>query len=195
MTLVRIVVKMALDIIIAFVTFVEFVIPLVVLPTSSPLIWRKEHLWSFSMLQRGHLSNVAVKDYYLYIYIKRLGMFPFKVQLFQGCKSETESINTKSVVQHVLSGHIVGFATHTSTVCIRYQALLAAYYKAYTKYCWRHITKRFELNPVCKSFKRFTYRNLYSVMVALSRVGLLGSLNIVSEMNEIVNCIYNKIYE
>jgi hypothetical protein len=28
-------------------------------------------------------------------------MFPFKVQLFQGCKSEIEPINTKSVVQHV----------------------------------------------------------------------------------------------
>jgi hypothetical protein len=37
-------------------------------------------------------------------------MFPFKVQLFRGCKSETEPINTKSVVQHV----------------IRYQVLLAA---------------------------------------------------------------------
>jgi hypothetical protein len=77
-------------------------------------------------------------------------MFPFKVQLFQGCKSETEPINTNSVVQHViryqvllasyyeadskycccratcLSGHIVDFTTHTSTVCIRYQVLLAA---------------------------------------------------------------------
>jgi hypothetical protein len=42
-------------------------------------------------------------------------MFPFKVQLFQGCKSETEPINTKSVVQHV----------------IRYQVLLAACYKAF----------------------------------------------------------------
>jgi hypothetical protein len=41
-------------------------------------------------------------------------MFPFKVQLFQGCKSETEIINTKSVVQDI----------------IRYQILLAAYYKA-----------------------------------------------------------------
>jgi hypothetical protein len=45
-------------------------------------------------------------------------MFTFKVQLFQGCKSETEPINTKSVVQHV----------------IRYQVLLVAYYKAGTKY-------------------------------------------------------------
>jgi hypothetical protein len=44
------------------------------------------------------------------MYIKRLGMFPFKVQLFQGCKSETEPINTKSVEQQV----------------IRYQVLLAA---------------------------------------------------------------------
>jgi uncharacterized surface protein with fasciclin (FAS1) repeats len=91
----------------------------------------------------------------LSIYIKRLGMFPFKVQLFQGCKSETEPINTKSVVQHViryhvllaeyykadtkyccccatcLSGHIVDFTTHTSTICIRYQALLVAYYEVF----------------------------------------------------------------
>jgi hypothetical protein len=46
-------------------------------------------------------------------------MFPFKVQLSQSCKSETEPINIKSVVQHV----------------IRYQVLLAACYKADTKYC------------------------------------------------------------
>jgi hypothetical protein len=45
-------------------------------------------------------------------------MFPFKVQLFQGCKSKTEPINTKSVVQHV----------------IWYQVLLAAYYRAHIKY-------------------------------------------------------------
>jgi hypothetical protein len=54
---------------------------------------------------------------HIYIYIKRLGMFPFKVQLFQGCKSETEPINTKSVVH------------------IRYRVLLAACYKADTNYC------------------------------------------------------------
>jgi hypothetical protein len=83
-------------------------------------------------------------------------MFSFKVQLFQGCKSETEPINTKSVMQHIiryqvllaayykvdtkycccratcLSGYIVDFTTHTSTVCIRYQVLLATYYKADT---------------------------------------------------------------
>jgi hypothetical protein len=86
-------------------------------------------------------------------------MFLFKVLLFQGCKSETEPISTKSVVKHVtryqvlfeayykndtkycccratcLSGHIVDFTTHASTVCIRYQVLLAVYYKADTKYC------------------------------------------------------------
>jgi hypothetical protein len=36
------------------------------------------------------------------IYLKRSGMFPFKVQLFRGCKSETEPINTRSDVQHVI---------------------------------------------------------------------------------------------
>jgi hypothetical protein len=51
------------------------------------------------------------------IYI--LGMFPFKVQLFQGCRSETKPINTKSVVQHV----------------IWYQVLLGTCYKANTNHC------------------------------------------------------------
>jgi hypothetical protein len=57
-------------------------------------------------------------------------MFPFKVKLFQGCKSETEPLNTKSVVQHV----------------IRYQVLLAAYYKAHTKYfCCRAKGRQFPI--------------------------------------------------
>jgi hypothetical protein len=81
------------------------------------------------------------------------------VRLFQGYKSETESVNTKSVVQHViryqvllaahykadtkycccratcLSGHIVDFTTHALTICVRYQVLLVTYYKADTKCC------------------------------------------------------------
>jgi hypothetical protein len=117
-------------------------------------------------------------------YIKRLGMFPFKVQLFQGCKSETEPINTN---------HIVDFTTHSSAVCIWYQVLLA------------DITKCFEPNTVCKSqgqtFDKiclylpkpvFSREQLY---VALSRVWSLGSRSVVSEMNEIVNCVYKEIYE
>jgi hypothetical protein len=59
----------------------------------------------------------------IHIYIKRLGMFPFKVQLFQGCKGQSEPINTKSVVQHV----------------IRYQVLLAEHYKADTKYQFNRV--------------------------------------------------------
>jgi hypothetical protein len=102
-----------------------------------------------------HTCKKQQVNSYIYIYIKRLGMFPFKVQLFQGCKSETEPINTKSVVQHVmgyqvflaayykvdtkycccratcLSGHIVDFTTHISAVCVRYQVLLAVYYKVF----------------------------------------------------------------
>jgi hypothetical protein len=53
-------------------------------------------------------------------------MFLFKVQLFQGCKSETEPINTKSVMQHV----------------IRCQVLLAANYKANAKYYCCHAKKK-----------------------------------------------------
>jgi hypothetical protein len=59
-----------------------------------------------------------------HLYVKRLGMFPFKVQLFQGCKRETEPVNTKSVMQHV----------------IQYQVLLVVYYKAKTKYCCCRVT-------------------------------------------------------
>jgi hypothetical protein len=65
-------------------------------------------------------------------------------------KSETEPISTRPVVQltmitkwqkvpideaiflseNVPIGHIVDFTTHTSTDCMRYQVLMAAYYKA-----------------------------------------------------------------
>jgi hypothetical protein len=38
----------------AFDTIVSFAIPLVALLTSSPMMWRKEHLWNFSVLQRVH---------------------------------------------------------------------------------------------------------------------------------------------
>jgi hypothetical protein len=138
---------------------------------------------------------VLFKLEYLYIYKKRLGMFPFKVQLFQGCKSETETFYTKSVMQHV----------------IRYQVLLAAYYKANTKYCCCR-TKRKQF-PICLAFSMninksqgqafdniclylpkpvFSHGQLY---VALSRVQSLGSLSVVSETNEIVNCVYNEIYK
>jgi hypothetical protein len=68
---------------------------------------------SFKKEYCSYVNTVATS-----LYIKHLGMFLFKVQLFQGCRSKTEPINTKSVVQHV----------------VRYQVLSAAYYKADTKY-------------------------------------------------------------
>jgi hypothetical protein len=54
----RIVTTMPLDTIAAFDAVVAFVIPLLALLTSSPVIWRQEHLWNFSVLQRVHLSNL-----------------------------------------------------------------------------------------------------------------------------------------
>jgi hypothetical protein len=120
-------------------------------------------------------------------------MFPFKVQLFQGRKSETEPINTKSVVQHV----------------IRYQVLLATYFKPYTIYCCCRAKRR--LSPIRVAFSIpksqgqtfdkiclylpkpvFSHGQLY---VAPSRVRSLGSLSVVSETNGIVNCVYNEICE
>jgi hypothetical protein len=41
---------------------VSFVIPLVALLTSSPVMWREEHLWNFSVLERVHLSNLVNKE-------------------------------------------------------------------------------------------------------------------------------------
>jgi hypothetical protein len=121
-------------------------------------------------------------------------MFPFKVQLFQGCKSETEPINTKSVVQHI----------------IRHQVLLAAYYKADTKYCCCRTKRKFSISlafsmTINKSQGQ-TFDKIYlylpkpvfshgQLYVALSRVRSLGSLSVVSETNEIVNCVCNEIYE
>jgi hypothetical protein len=58
-------------------------------------------------------------------------MFPFKVQLFQVCKSETEPVNTKSVVQHV----------------IRHQVLLGACYK---------FAFHIQNNTVCYTFSTFS---------------------------------------
>jgi hypothetical protein len=53
-TLVYIVLTVTLD------HIVTFVIALVALLTSSPMMWRKEHLWNVSVLQRVglHLSNL-----------------------------------------------------------------------------------------------------------------------------------------
>jgi hypothetical protein len=47
---------------VAFSTIVAFVIPLVALLTSSPMMWREEQFWNFSVLERVglHLSNLVV---------------------------------------------------------------------------------------------------------------------------------------
>jgi hypothetical protein len=39
---------------------IAFVITLVALLTSSRVMWRGEYLWNFSVVQRVHLSNLAV---------------------------------------------------------------------------------------------------------------------------------------
>jgi hypothetical protein len=113
-------------------------------------------------------------------------MFPFKVQLSQDYKSETEPINTKSVAQHV----------------IRYQVLFAAYYKADTKYCCCRAKRRQFLirlafsmtinksqgqtfDKICTYLPKpvFSHGQLY---VSLLRVRSLGLLSVVYETNGIL---------
>jgi hypothetical protein len=71
------------------------------------------HVWTdwgkhlkFSIRTAGNQAEIRTfriyLSIYIYIYIKRLGIFPLELQLFQSCKSETQPINTKSVVQHVI---------------------------------------------------------------------------------------------
>jgi hypothetical protein len=97
------------------------------------LLWGFTNIFSFFFYSKRFGEGIAVHHMLYYcnlhaylicvnpasVYTKHLGMFPFKVQMFQGCKSEIEPINTKFVVQHV----------------IWYKVLLVAYYKAETKYC------------------------------------------------------------
>jgi hypothetical protein len=60
MILDHIVATMTLDTIYACDTIVAFVIPFVALLTSSPLLFREEDLWNFSVLQRVHFSNLVL---------------------------------------------------------------------------------------------------------------------------------------
>jgi hypothetical protein len=40
-------------------TIAALYIPLIVLLTSLPVMWRKEHLWNYTVLQIVHLSNLV----------------------------------------------------------------------------------------------------------------------------------------
>jgi uncharacterized membrane protein YagU involved in acid resistance len=55
----QIVAKITLETILAFDIVVTFVIPLVTLLTSSPVMWREEYLWNIGVLQRVHFSNLV----------------------------------------------------------------------------------------------------------------------------------------
>jgi hypothetical protein len=47
------------DTVVAFFSIVAFVIPLVTLLLSMPMMWHEEHLWNVSVLQRVQLSNLV----------------------------------------------------------------------------------------------------------------------------------------
>jgi hypothetical protein len=60
MTSDRIIPTVIFDTVVAFDIIVAFVIPLVAPLMLSPVMWRKEHLWNFSvLLQRVQLSNLV----------------------------------------------------------------------------------------------------------------------------------------
>jgi hypothetical protein len=100
------------------------------------------------------------------IYIKHVGMFPFKVQLFQGCKSETNLLtqnlscnmlyDTKYcwwyIIKQIPSN--VAVVQHVCQITLSTSLHTHRPFLYDTKYCWWHITKRFLLNTVCKCLKR-----------------------------------------
>jgi hypothetical protein len=138
----------------------------------------------------GHYPFALLQSIYIYIYIyKTLRYVSVQGSAVSGLQSETEPINTKSVMQHV----------------IRYQVLLAAYYKADTSIV--AIVQKRRQFPIRLAFSMtinksqgqafdkiclyllkpiFSHLQLY---VVLSRVRSLGSLSAVSETNETVNCL------
>jgi hypothetical protein len=62
--------------IVAFDTIVDFDIPFVAMLTSSPVIWRKEHVWNVSVLQRVHLfilvCNTVVYNPYIALFFLKV---------------------------------------------------------------------------------------------------------------------------
>jgi hypothetical protein len=64
MTLDHIVASITSDTIVVFDIIVEFLMSAVALLTSSPVMWRKEHIWNFSVLQRVLCINYPIIQYY-----------------------------------------------------------------------------------------------------------------------------------
>jgi hypothetical protein len=67
-----------------------FIIPLVALKTSSPVMWRKEHLWNFSVLQRVQLSSLVTP--YLPVHVQLLHSY------IPICVSYTWSCNQNYII-------------------------------------------------------------------------------------------------
>jgi hypothetical protein len=61
--------RMPSDSIVSFDTIFAYVIPLVAMLTSTPLMWREERLWDFSVLFPIFLLKVYIMFYVAYIYI------------------------------------------------------------------------------------------------------------------------------
>jgi hypothetical protein len=59
MTSDHIIATVTVDTIATLDTTAAFVIPLVVVLASSPVMWHEEHIWNFNVLQRVLLSNLV----------------------------------------------------------------------------------------------------------------------------------------
>jgi hypothetical protein len=67
----------------AFNTIIAFVIPLVVMLLSMPLVWQEKHLWNFSILQRVYLSNLVMI---------MMSLIPMRERKLRSEQSSSESV-------------------------------------------------------------------------------------------------------
>jgi hypothetical protein len=72
------------DTIVAFDIIVAFVSSLLALLTSSPVLWRKEHLLNFSVLQSVHVSNFVNIIFHLHLRLPNGLAFRFTYKTFLG---------------------------------------------------------------------------------------------------------------
>jgi hypothetical protein len=102
MTLNRIVATMNFD------TSAEFIVLLVALLTSSLVMWREEHLWNFSVLQRVHIYDHVN----LCTHEKNLCVQHHKIRI-SGSRAVTTFLQQTVHIQHILNFSGLNFCPET----------------------------------------------------------------------------------